>query len=151
MAHRKEMNELAELSDLCYISYEEEQGVSIHKKGTSKKMIRTAFRLMDLHEGWVFKITDRSKLMGGMVLSKEHRNCIAIRSLFIHPDFQNRGFGTEALRFLERRFPGMVWVLQTPVWAERNIRFYLNNGYQITGKMKPDLIELYTFEKDCGG
>ncbi len=143
------MNELAELSDLCYISYEREQGISIYKKGNSKKIIRTAFRLMDLHEGWVFKIMYRSKLVGGMVLSKEHRDSIAIRSLFIHPDHQNRGFGTRALRFLERKFPGMVWVLQTPVWAERNIKFYLKNGYQITGKIKPDSMELLTFEKNC--
>jgi GNAT superfamily N-acetyltransferase len=54
--------------------------------------------------------------------------------MFVDPDLQNRGIGSEAMELLERELPDATrWTLETPPWNRRNHSFYRKAGYSRTG------------------
>ena len=44
--------------------------------------------------------------------------------IFSDPGVQRRGIGSALFRFVEARYPGRSWTLETPAFAESNHRFY---------------------------
>ncbi len=56
-----------------------------------------------------------------------------IEDLYILPDMQNRGYGTELLRFIVHQCPGKptLWILENNAGAER---LYQRYGFRPTGK-----------------
>jgi RimJ/RimL family protein N-acetyltransferase len=66
--------------------------------------------------------------------------------MFIDPDHQGRGLGSEALARLERKYPDATrWSLETPPWNRRNHRFYEKAGYSRAGISRSGD---YLFEKE---
>lgn len=51
-------------------------------------------------------------------------------TVFIDPDHQDQGIGTQTLTFVHESFPATKWRLETPEWATRNRHFYEKNGYR---------------------
>lgn len=50
-------------------------------------------------------------------------------TIFIDPEWQDRGFGSQALQYMFVEFPAKRWRLGTPEWATRNHHFYEKNGF----------------------
>lgn len=50
-------------------------------------------------------------------------------TIFVDPDWQNHGIGSQAMRYIFSSFPGKRWELGTLEWATRNHRFYEKNGF----------------------
>ncbi len=68
--------------------------------------------------------------------------------LAILPEYQNRGIGSEVLRWIENNFRATrLWRLDTPAYQKRNQHFYEKNGYVKTDEFH-DGIDLYHYEKD---
>lgn len=71
-----------------------------------------------------------------------------LQDFVIHPDFHNKGYGTEALRLMEKMNPDItLWSLGTPHYSVRNRHLYQKAGFIETGKTDDGFIIL--FEKRC--
>ena len=77
-----------------------------------------------------YKISDDNRIIGGLIVFDQGRGHFELGRIFLHPDDQNKGIGTQALVFMEQTFPQATrWTLGTPAWARRNQHFYEKNGY----------------------
>jgi GNAT superfamily N-acetyltransferase len=81
--------------------------------------------LFSYEESRGYKIlTDRCIIGGIIVWIYEHgRNVLG--TIFVDPDYQDRGVGTRAWQFIEAKFPQTKsWQLGTPSFAVKNLHFY---------------------------
>jgi ribosomal protein S18 acetylase RimI-like enzyme len=67
-------------------------------------------------------------------------------TIFVDPEWQDRGIGSQAMQYLLATFPAKRWVLGTPEWATRNHHFYEKNSFtKIREVLDPEL------DKEKGG
>ncbi|MDD6794386.1 MAG: GNAT family N-acetyltransferase [Clostridiaceae bacterium] len=65
------------------------------------------------------------------------------------PEYENKGIGQKAVKFLESQFPeAKHWSLETPADKLRNHHFYKKLGYNITKKYMDGPVKIVLFEKD---
>lgn len=82
----------------------------------------------------VYHILYGGKKIGGAVLSiypaTQHNS---LDFFFISPEYHNKGFGQEAWKAIEEKYPDTkVWETVTPYFEKRNIHFYVNRcGFKI--------------------
>ena len=77
-----------------------------------------------------YKVTFQKKIIGGIIvwILPEGRNILG--TIFIDPEFQDRGVGQETWAFIERTYPETKnWRLATPTWATKNHHFYKRCGF----------------------
>jgi RimJ/RimL family protein N-acetyltransferase len=81
-----------------------------------------------------YKIIVDHRIVGGIVfrpVAYQHYDVIRI---FIEPDYQRQGIGTQAMAFMENLHPEVKrWTLRTPVWNTRTPQFYEKCGYVQVG------------------
>ena len=84
-----------------------------------------------MQAGWYYKIVVGDQIVGGfIVLSRRIREYYLAR-IFIQPDFQNQGIGTQAMDFMLGQFPlAKTWTLDTPAWNQRTRHFYEKVGFE---------------------
>ena len=90
------------------------------------------------------------QIIGGVILFDMHQRHFNLGRIFVDPDWQDRGIGTQAIQFIEKTFPYVKrWSLDTPDWAVRNHHFYEKLGYVKVGDEVPTglPIRLYLYEK----
>lgn len=88
-----------------------------------------------ISEGRAYTIKKEGTIIGGAFVTEELDGTVRINRLFIRPDHQGQGLGKRALKGLEARFPrAKRFVLDTPVWADRNQHFYQSLGYVRVGE-----------------
>ncbi len=76
------------------------------------------------------KALDDGNIIGSVRARRRGDTC-AIGRLIVHPDFQNRGVGTELMQSVERHFPDAVrYELFTGDKSEKNIALYGKLGYR---------------------
>jgi GNAT superfamily N-acetyltransferase len=86
--------------------------------------------------GRYYKIMDDYRIIGGIILFDKGPGHMELGRIFIHPDYQNQGIGSQSIAFIEKIFPKInQWTLDTPVWAKRNQHFYEKHGYVKSGAM----------------
>jgi len=86
---------------------------------------------MPYKESVTYKIIVESKTIGGIIvwIYKHGRNVLG--TVFVDPDYQNRGIGTLAWSLIEETYPDTKsWNLGTPSWATKNHHFYEKNGFK---------------------
>jgi len=77
----------------------------------------------DITAGYKFLVGDR--IVGAAIVWNHADGNNVLGAFFIDPDFQGRGIGTSAWRYLESLHAGVKsWTLDTPVWATRSRTFY---------------------------
>lgn len=75
--------------------------------------------------------------MGGLVLFALSDGTVRVGRAFLEPERQNRGIGSELLRFAESVSPETRrFVLDTPVWNLRTRHLYEKLGYVKTGEIE---------------
>lgn len=95
--------------------------------------------------GKYYKILSDEHIIGGIIIFPKKRGHYELGRIFIDPEFQNQGIGTQAFKFIWQEFPlSRKWTLDTPVWNLRNRHFYKKRGFVEVGKDGPDGIR---FEK----
>lgn len=99
-----------------------------------------------------FKILDDEKIIGGIGIEDVGEGHYRLGGIYIELEYQNKGIGTVAMKFLFNEFPQAVkWALETPYLSFRNHHFYEKMGFVKVGETEPDMegFYLYLYEKEC--
>lgn len=103
-----------------------------------------------MNYGDYYKILHGENIIGGIIVYRMGAVHYEVGRIWIDPEYQNRGIGSLALRFIEDSFPAVQrWTLDSPAWAVRSQHFYQKAGYRKTGERhSPDDGSLqYIYEK----
>lgn len=72
-----------------------------------------------------FKILLDEKIIGCFIVWIYDHGRNSLGTIFIDPDQQDKGIGTQAWQFIEKTFSDTkTWILDTPSWAAKNHHFY---------------------------
>ena len=71
-----------------------------------------------------------ASIIGGFIIFQNAYGDCELGRIFIDPEYQNQGFGTQAMAFMDRTFPeARRWTLGTPLWNLRTQHFYEKVGF----------------------
>lgn len=105
----------------------------------------------NIQNNHTYKIVLSGKIIGGITCIELGNGIFRINELFIEKQYQNMGFGTKAIYFIEREFPkARKWRLQTPYKSFRSQHFYEKIGYRKTNEIpasETNKFVLYEYEK----
>ena len=88
-----------------------------------------------------YKIMDDLRIIGGIVAMDKGNGHYYLVRIFIDPEYQNQGVGTQAIEFIEKTIAqAKRWTLDTPQWNKRTQHFYEKMGYIKIGAAGPGLI-----------
>jgi GNAT superfamily N-acetyltransferase len=81
-----------------------------------------------------YKILADDQIIGGIIVFRKGTREYELGRIFVDPDFQNQGIGTQAFEFLWEEFPlAKKWILETPAWNRRTRHFYRKVGFVEVG------------------
>ena len=121
-----------------YIKYGECPGYNISKEDMTNSIINRI----------AYKIICNNQVVGNISLTDNKDGTYYLGCLCVIPDYENKGIGQDAIRFIESEFPNAsLWTLQTPADKERNHYFYKKMGYSIVKEYMEDSVKLLIFEK----
>ena len=86
--------------------------------------------------GWVdySKIIQSEEIVGGIIVQPVNRLHHILGQIFVDPDLQRKGIGSQAMRAVEKRYLSVkMWTLGTPSWNTRTKAFYEGLGYAQVG------------------
>ncbi|WP_374056810.1 GNAT family N-acetyltransferase [Rossellomorea sp. FM04394] len=84
-----------------------------------------------IHELNYFKILYHEELVGGVIVTLEGKRHARIDRIFVDPDYQGKGIGSAALKFIEEMFSQVKsWELETSSRQLNNHAFYEKMGYK---------------------
>jgi RimJ/RimL family protein N-acetyltransferase len=75
-------------------------------------------------------IDDVSNQIIGSIRAYEINARVYIGKLIVHPDHQNKGFGTNLLKAIETYFENKIFELYTSSKSEKNLYLYKKSGYK---------------------
>ena len=85
--------------------------------------------------GKYYEILANDRIIGGFIVFLKGHGYCELGRIFIDPDFQNQGIGTQAFEFIWTEFPeARRWTLGTPAWNRRTRHFYEKVGFVEVGK-----------------
>jgi len=88
------------------------------------------WQIQHMQRGMYYKILSDGQIIGGIIVFRLGKGHYELGRIYLDPDYQDQGIGTQAMGFIESQFPDAVrWTLDTPVWATRNHHFYEKLGY----------------------
>lgn len=93
------------------------------------------------------KISLDGETIGVIIVIDQSSGHFHLDVLAIDPNHHNKGFGTQAMKFIEQTFPATVWTLDTPTYATRNQHFYERLGFVRVGETVFPDITLIQYEK----
>jgi len=106
-----------------------------------------ATMLRKIAEDECYKLVHEGQIVGGMVVYVYGEGHYHLDVIFVDPAYHGRGFGTQAMQFIERAYPATRWTLDTPTYALRNQHFYEKFGYVKVSEEDADDIRLIAYEK----
>ena len=102
--------------------------------------------------GHYYKIVlaeEGDRMIGGFIVFQNSFGDCELGRIFISPEYQNQGIGTQAMAFMEAAFSdARRWTLGTPRWNLRTQHFYEKVGYVRIGTEGKDGIR---YEKRAVG
>ena len=85
--------------------------------------------------GEYYTILREGEVVGGIIVFRKAARAYELGRIFVDPDHQNQGIGTEAFAFLWKTYPlAKQWNLGTPAWNVRTRHFYKKVGFVETGE-----------------
>jgi GNAT superfamily N-acetyltransferase len=80
--------------------------------------------------GDYYKILVGDEIVGGLIVFRKKPREYELGRIFVDPDHQNQGVGTQAFEFLWEEYPlAKRWTLGTPAWNRRTRHFYNKVGF----------------------
>ena len=77
-----------------------------------------------------YKILHSDIIVGGFIAGQRQPGYRVCERIFVDPDYQRMGIGTQAFHYIWRIYPdAIVWTLGTPEWNTRTNRFYESVGF----------------------
>ena len=84
--------------------------------------------------GEYYKILVGDQMVGGVIVFRKGPREYELRRIFVGPDYQNQGIGTQAMGFLWEEYPlAKRWTLGTPAWNHHTRHFYKKVGFVEVG------------------
>ena len=92
--------------------------------------------LFSYDESHGYKILLDGQAVGGFIVWIFESRHNQLGTLFVDPDIQDQGIGTQAWKFIEATYPDtLCWELGTPDWAVKNHYFYEQKcGFEKVGE-----------------
>ena len=85
--------------------------------------------------GEYYTILSGKRIVGGIIVFRKKTREYELGRIFVDPDVQNQGIGTEAFAFLWKTYPlAKRWTLGTPAWNRRTRHFYKKVGFVEIGE-----------------
>ena len=85
--------------------------------------------------GQYFAISSDGQVIGGIIVFPQAPREYNLGRIFVDPDFQDQGIGTQAFEFLWKEYPlAKRWTLGTPAWNRRTRHFYRKVGFEEIGE-----------------
>jgi RimJ/RimL family protein N-acetyltransferase len=82
-----------------------------------------------------YKILASDRIIGGIIVLRKRVREYEVGRIFIEPEHQDQGMGTEAVEFLWKTYPlAKRWILGTPGWNQRTQHFYEKVGFVDVGR-----------------
>jgi ribosomal protein S18 acetylase RimI-like enzyme len=83
------------------------------------------------NESIILKLIDNdNNQIIGSVRAYEANDRVYIGKLIVHPNHQNKGFGTNLLKTIETYFENKIFELYTSNKSEKNLYLYKKSGYK---------------------
>lgn len=144
---RADSADAEEILQLQKLAYQSE--AAIYSDWSLPPLIQTLAEMKkEFIETIFLKAYDAGRLIGSVRASTHDGTC-EIGRLIVHPDFQQRGIGTQLMSAIEAEFPHVKrFELFTGSKSEGNIRLYERLGYRVfrTEQLAPR-IQLLFMEK----
>jgi RimJ/RimL family protein N-acetyltransferase len=94
-----------------------------------------AWQARAMRFGDYYKIVSGTQIIGGIVILRKGAREYEVGRIYIEPEYQNQGIGTEAFQFLWEAYPlTKRWTLGTPAWNQRTRHFYKKVGFVEIGQ-----------------
>ncbi|WP_242948386.1 GNAT family N-acetyltransferase [Clostridium frigidicarnis] len=95
-----------------------------------------------------YKIICNNQIVGNIIVRDNHDSTYYLGGICVIPDYENKGIGQEAIKFVESEFPSAtIWTLETPADKKRNHYFYKKVGYTILKEYMVGSVNIVLFEK----
>lgn len=149
MIIKAEYNDLQEILNLQYLSYQSE--AELFGSRDISPLKQTLSEVIDeFNNGIILKMVIDNKIIGS-VRAIEKNGTVYIGKLMIHPDFRCKGYGSKLLTEIESYFPKKRFELFTSTRSIDNIRLYQKMGYTIIDcKAVDDELQFVYLEKNSG-
>ncbi len=87
-----------------------------------------------------YKMLSGNTIIGGFWVWIQGDGKYNLGRIFIEPEYQNQGIGTQAMEYAFQAFPdAKVWTLDTPEWNLRTRHFYEKVGFKVSKIENGDL------------
>ena len=110
-----------------------------------------AWQLQMMKRGIYYKILTDDQIIGGFILFDMKHRHFNLGRIFVDPDWQNQGIGTQAIEFMEKAFPYVRrWSLDTPALGASQPALLRKDGLRSRSvkTARPGVGEcLYLYEK----
>lgn len=91
--------------------------------------------------GEYYRVTIAGQIVGGVIVLRKKAREYEVGRIFLDPDYQNLGIGTEVLERLWEQYPlAKRWTLDTPAWNLRTRTFYRKLGFLEIGEDRSGLV-----------
>jgi GNAT superfamily N-acetyltransferase len=82
-----------------------------------------------------YRISVANQIVGGLIVFRKRTREYELGRIFVEPDYQNQGVGTEVFELLWQEYPlAKRWTLGTPTWNQRTRHFYKKVGFVEVGE-----------------
>lgn len=139
-----DLPDILSLQKLCY-----GENAERYNNELITPMIQTQEEIEEEFSSNLFlKVLNGTSIIGS-IRAEERKDTCFIGRIFVHPEFQNRGIGTDLMNTIEKRFSHMPrYELFTGYKDKKNIYLYKKLGYTIYKKTRRhDGIIFYFMEK----
>ncbi|MCL2721628.1 MAG: GNAT family N-acetyltransferase [Treponema sp.] len=124
-AVKEDLIKILELQKIAFLSEAE-----IHNDYKLQPLTQTIDELEKEFENCIMlKLVENNKIAGS-IRAYEKDNRVYIGKLIVHPDFQNKGYGSKLLNEIETYFECKTFELFTSSISEKNLYLYKKNGYK---------------------
>ena len=79
---------------------------------------------------WI--LNEENNTIVGAVRVEDNDDAMRLGNIFVLPQYQKNGYGTEAVQLLEAMYPGRKWITETIYQEIKLLNFYRRLGYKET-------------------
>ena len=118
-AEKNDLSKILELQKIAYLSEAE-----IHNDYSIQPLNQSIEELEREYENNIILKLINNNIIIGSIRAFEENNCVFIGKLIVHPEYQNKGYGTKLLLEIEKYFKCKIFKLFTSSKSNKNLYIY---------------------------